>query len=405
MLPTWVSTVFIAFFLSLHGSYHYVEGLSDPERLKELTSIAKSSQSNLISSSVSKFRSYVEVAPRSYNLMVMFSADQKLCKPCAQMRNQVRTVSSDFKGLGSRNSASLPTFFMEVKLSASDQAFLGDYGIQHVPIFYFFPAGKSNSYPKRLDYGSVNSFDLQKLGIHANVLKQFVNDRTGSKFRVVRGGYEIPFVQTVRKLMPYIVTVFGISAIIAIFTGAYKSPMLWFALVVLVYIFSVGGGHYSWIHNTPLAVVDKNGKTQYIAGGSRSQYVAEGFFVSVTCVCISGLVIAIQELPKIIPQKAGQSFIGFTMFCMTGGAIGALLLLYKMVSICFYYVFACFVARFASLNRYLLQSSNCFVSCSEILLNARHRKCHNISITAKCNQVVFNERFTIHHNFQRTATR
>lgn len=305
---------------------------SDADRLAELQAKSKSSRGNVIKAPVSSLRSYLEAAPRSYNLVVMFTAGADVCQPCKKVSDQFRITSSDYNSANARSKSSKPTFFMEVILSQSEQAFLSAYRIQAIPIIYHFGAGKSKSYPRPLSDTSPDSFNLPQVGYHANAIKAFVNERTGSKMHVVRGGYEIPFVQTVRQLKPYIIVCGAIAALICGLTGAYKNPMLWFGLVVLVYIFSVGGGHYSWIHNTPLAVVDKSGRMQYIAGGSRSQYVAEGFFVSFTCVCISGLVIAIQELPSYIPNKSGQTAVGSMMFFLTVGAIGALLALYQMVS-------------------------------------------------------------------------
>lgn len=308
--------------------------LSDEQRLGSLNSARKSSRHSLISLSVASFQQLIENSPRSYSLIVMFSADESICKPCGPMRSHVQSLSEEYHTLPPRRSSSNPVFFVEVKLSQTDQNFLASYGIRHVPLLYHFAAGSSKAYPKILSETSPDNFDLQRNGIAVNPMKKFVNDRTGSAMRVVRGGYEVPFVQTVRQLLPYILVLVFVAASIAAYTGAYKSPMLWFALVVLIYIFSVGGGHYSWIHNTPLVVIDNNGKTQYIAGGNRSQYVAEGFFVSFTCVCISGLVILIQELPSVVPQKSAQNAVGTSMFMMTVCAIGALLALYQSVSHC-----------------------------------------------------------------------
>lgn len=305
---------------------------SDQQRLETLSAARKTSRHSLVSLSVSSLRPLIENAPRSYSLIVVFTADQNLCKPCAAMRKQVQGLSEEFSTLPARRTSSKPVFFAEVLLSQNDQQFLAAYGLRHVPILYHFAPGASKSYPTSLSDSSPDNFDIQRNGIGINSMRKFVNDRTGSSLKVVRGGYEVPFVQTVRKLKPYIIILVTIAAAIALITGAYKNPMLWFAIVVMVYIFSVGGGHYSWIHNTPFVVVDNNGRTQYISGGNRSQYVAEGFFVSLTCVCISGLVILIQELPTFIPQKSAQSAVGFSMFLITVCAIGALLSLYQSVS-------------------------------------------------------------------------
>lgn len=353
------STVVVLF--ALLAVYHVTfptgcaAAASDADRLAELQAKSKSGRGNVIKAPVSSLRSYLEAAPRSYNLVVMFTADANVCQPCKKVSDQFRIVSSDYNSANARSKSANPTFFLEVILSSSEQAFLSAYRIQAIPIIYQFGAGKSKSYPRPLSDTSPDSFNLAQVGYHANAIKAFVNDRTGSRMHVVRGGYEIPFVQTVRKLKPYIIVCAAIATLICGLTGAYKNPMLWFGLVVLVYIFSVGGGHYSWIHNTPLVVVDKGGRMQYIAGGSRSQYVAEGFFVSFTCVCISGLVIAIQELPSYLPSKSGQTAVGSMMFFLTVGAIGALLTLYQMVSFLFSFfqklILVCFIYKKTTMKK------------------------------------------------------
>lgn len=364
---------------------------SDQQRLETLSAARKTSRHSLISLSVSSLRPLIESTPRSYHLIVMFTADQNLCKPCASMRKQVQKLSEEYSTLPARRAAAKPVFFAEVMLSQNDQQFLSAYGVRHVPIFYHFAPGSSKAYPKALSDESSDNFNLQAHGFGVNPMKKFVNDRTGSGLKVVRSGYEVPFVQTVRKLKPYIFTLVAIAAAIALYTGAYKNPMLWFAVVVMVYIFSVGGGHYSWIHNTPLVVIDNNGRTQYISGGNRSQYVAEGFFVSLTCVCISGLVILIQELPSFLPQKSAQSAVGFSMFFMTVCAIAALLALYQMVS--------CSLLPSLNLGVCILTLTNPFLisriqHTTHILpflffaINV-HRKCRDTCTITKCKTYVF----------------
>lgn len=329
------SSVLLSILCLQHVVITPVTALPDAERLSSLKKLTSSNRGGLITTTPSQFQPYLEDAPRSYNLIVMFSADPQLCQPCSSMKEQLRIVSSEYHSL-SKNK--VPTFFFEVKLSQSDSQFLQYYGVQHVPLLFHFGSGTTKTYPKRLEESSPNSYNVQQMGYHSNVIKSFVNQRTGSKLKVTRSGYEIPFVKTVRQFMPLIFGGVALFSVVAIYTGAFRNPMLWFGIVVLVYIFSVGGGHYSWIHDTPLAVVDKAGRMQYIAGGSRSQYVAEGFFVSFTCVCISGLVIAIQELPSVIPFKGTQTALGMSMFFMTIGAIGSLLSLYQMVSFILYII-------------------------------------------------------------------
>lgn len=308
----------------------FVNAASDSSRLAQLESLKRSSSSSVIKLSIDSFEKFIESAPRSYTVMVMFNAEPSMCRPCGPMLTQLEKVAKEYESLPPKRKSPKPLFFADLKISPSDQQFLAKYGIRHVPILYSFRAGTSRMFPTSLGDNSPDSYPLQQVGIAANQIKDFVNARTASRLTLVRGGYQIPFVQPVRQFMPLIILVVGLSALFCVVTGAYKSPMLWFGLVMLVYIFSVGGGHYSWIHNQPLVVVNKDGITEYVADGSRSQYVAEGFFVSATCVSISVLVILIQELPLVVPNKSGQTICGMGMIMMTLVAIVSLLRMYQI---------------------------------------------------------------------------
>lgn len=328
-----------------------VSGAGDSSRLAELQALKRATPSSVLTFSIDSFEKFVESAPRSYTIIVMFTAEASMCKPCGPMLQRIEKVAKEYDSLSEKKKSPKPVFFANLKISPSDQQFLAKYAIQHVPIFYAFRAGTSRMFPKSLDENSPDNYPIQQMGIEPNQIKDFVNARTASRLSVVRGGYQIPFVQTVRAFMPLILLIVGLSGLLGVLTGAYKNPMMWFGLVMLVYIFSVGGGHYSWIHNQPLAVVDKNGVLHLIADGSRSQYVAEGFFVSATCVSISVMVILIQELPSVIPYKSGQTVVGMGMIMMTLVAIVSLLWMYHQVSFAEYhfqlcsgasqYVFAC----------------------------------------------------------------
>lgn len=305
---------------------------SDSNRLSYLKHLRQSSSNDIIDLTSQNLDQLIETAPRSYSLFVFFSADEQICPPCKVVKDQLRLLAKQFYSLSTSKRARKPTFFAIVQLSQADQVFVGKYSIQRVPIFYHFRAGKSNMFPISLENDSPDNYPFQQLGLASNALKEFINARSGSQMRIVATNYQIPFVQTVRTFMPWILAFVAFIGAVIVITGAYKNPMVWFAIIMIIYIFSVGGGHYSWIHNTPLAVVNSEGAMEYVAGGSRSQYVAEGFFVSATCVSISILVILVQELPSVMPNKHGQTVIGMGLVFMTCLAIMSLLTLYHAVS-------------------------------------------------------------------------
>ncbi|KAI0560016.1 Oligosaccharyl transferase complex subunit OST3/OST6 [Gracilaria domingensis] len=323
---------FTSVFLSLVFIVSLQKGFAaDSTRLSQLRSMQQSSPTGFINLSIDQFQDLVEVSSKPYSLFVLFSADSQLCAPCGAIKQRVSMIAKEYYSLPASKASSKPVFFAVVRVTMSDQEFLMRYGFRHVPIFYYFAAGNSREYPRQLSDQSPNFFPVQEVGYGQNAIKGFINNRCGSRLRIVRGNYQIPFVETVKHFRPFILLTAAMLAAGIVATGAYKSPMLWFGIVVLIYIFSVGGGHYSWINNTPLAAVNVNGEMEYMTAGSRSQYVAEGFFVSATCVSISILVILIQELPSVIPNKKGQTLTGMFLVMMTCIAITILVALYQVV--------------------------------------------------------------------------
>lgn len=253
-----------------------------------------------------------------------------MCKPCAPMGKELRRVAKAYYSLAKREQATHPVFFAEFKLSLDDRKFLADYAVEHVPIFHYFGPVSRRNFPAPLATYRRDTFPVEEVGYGSNAIKAFVNSKVRSRLHVVRGDYQIPFASTVRSLMPALLAIAGAVAAAAVFMGWIHSPMFWFALCVLVYMYSVGGGHYAWINNSPFAVVNSNGHTQYVSDGSRNQYAAEGMFVSITCSAISAIVIGINELPRLIPPGGKQATVGFVLIFVVFACTTTLLGLYTL---------------------------------------------------------------------------
>lgn len=345
---------------------------SDADRISKMTSTVSSKASGMLNFNFDTFEKYIEAKQRSYGVFVYFSADSSICKPCAAMEKAVSRIAVEHRSLPARSQGRQPTFFAVMKLSGQDAEFLQRYGIRQVPLLHYF---SPRARPGPL--GGANLFDVQKEGFGPNQLRQFVNDRVGSNLRVKLANYHVPFVSTVKEFQYVFLGAGILGGSLALRTRAYAHPMFWFVCVVAVYIFSVGGGHYSWIHNTPLYVVNRDGNTEFMAGGSRSQYAAEGFFVSVTCVIISLCIILIQEMPNLVEFKAVQSMGGLMLAAMAYVAISILLTLYHWV--CFFFFWrACAVWLFGYANDFF----------SFLVLFAVCRKCLGILYTTRFRRVI-----------------
>lgn len=304
---------------------------TDSERISKLDEVRRGKRDGVLSLNIGHFRKYIESSPRSYSIVVLFIADSTICKPCGPMRHQLGKIAAEYYSLPKRGQSSKPLYFASISIGMQDREFLADYGIEHVPILYHFGAGKSKKFPRKLDTrSSGDSYQVEQEGIGANGMKRFVNDRTGSKLKAIRGDYSIQFAPVVRKMMPMIALAVMSFVFVAALMGWYKQPLFWFVCCLVVYMYSVGGGHYTWINNSPFARVNGDGIVHYIAEGSRNQYVAEGMFVAATCGALTAIAISLNELPRVLPNKAAQNLIGLTLAATGFVCIGLLLSLYQL---------------------------------------------------------------------------
>lgn len=304
-----------------------VTAMTDSERVAKLASTSASKTSGLLVLSTDSFQRYAEASVRSYSLFVFFTADPSLCEPCAGMQNAIATVARAYRDLPKRKQSRHPVFFAALKLNPqTDQPFLARYKLERVPLLYH--VSPRTKMPRTLD--GIDNYDVMNNGIGGNAIRRFVNSRVGSSLHVVRANEVIQFRATVNKYKPVIGLIGLLLASLVVRYNVYKHSMLWFCLIVAVYIFSVGGGHFSWIHDTPIYKINRDGIPEFIASGARSQFVAEGFFVSVTCVSISALIILIQEMNSWMPYKSMQGMVGLILVAAAYVAISLLLSLYYM---------------------------------------------------------------------------
>jgi hypothetical protein len=301
----------------------------DASRLSKLDAVRENKRDKVLALTTSSFRKYIEVSPRSYTLIVLLTADKSICKPCAAMRRNFGQVATEYYNAPKKQQASHEVYFAELKVSVNDQGFLKDYSIQHVPMLYHFSRGSRNVYPKALESGPDN-LNVEEMGSGMNAMKSFLNDRTRSRLRVMRTDYKIPFVPYMRAFLPFIIGLATCIGVIALSLGWTNKPFFWFMCCVIVYMYSVGGGHFSWIHDVPFAVVNSEGKTDIIANGSRSQYAAEGLIVSILCSLISAFIIMLNELPSYVSDTNAQTATGLLIACLTSALVTLLLSLHDV---------------------------------------------------------------------------
>ena len=242
----------------------------------------------------------LSISPRPFSLVITLLADG--CAACDEAAKLLHESAKAFASGPPSARPSTPVVFGAVTVSSSDKSFLATTGITHVPkVYHLSPsvkwpvvmAGGPNDLPAKSE--------LTQAGVRG-----WLNSVLGSRLAVRRSNYAVPFVPVIKALSPLLGAA-GIAGAAAVgWTGAWRSPWLYFAMLMGVYTFSLAGGHYAWIHNVPWAVVDANGVTRYVADGNRAQYGAEGVATATGCVLMGGLWVVVHELPSWLGQGAGS---------------------------------------------------------------------------------------------------
>lgn len=240
------------------------------------------------------------ITPRPFSLVITLLADG--CVACDAAAKILVSAAKELVAAPAAARPRTPVLFAGVTVSSADAEFLSATRVTHVPkVYHLSPTVR---WPVVMQ-GGADDLPSGGAGLTDASVRGWLNGRLGTRLSLPRASYAIPFVPVLKAMSPLL----GAAAVAAAgavgWTGAWRSPWLYFAGLLGVYAFSLAGGHYAWIHGVPWAVVDAAGVTRYVADGSRSQYGAEGVATAMGCVLMGGLWVVVHELPAWLGQGGG----------------------------------------------------------------------------------------------------
>lgn len=241
------------------------------------------------------------ISPRPFSLVITLLADG--CVACDAAAKMLVSASKELGGAPANARPRTPVVFAGISVSSADAEFLGATRITHVPkVYYLSP---TVVWPVVMQGGPDDLPSGAGGGLTDAAVRGWLNGRLGTRLALPRSSYMIPFVPVLKSFAPLAAAAAVAGAVTVGWTGAWRSPWLYFAGLLGVYAFSLAGGHYAWIHGVPWAVVDAAGVTRYVADGSRSQYGAEGVATATGCVLMGGLWVVVHELPVWLGEGGG----------------------------------------------------------------------------------------------------
>ncbi|XP_071847473.1 dolichyl-diphosphooligosaccharide--protein glycosyltransferase subunit TUSC3-like isoform X2 [Apostichopus japonicus] len=230
------------------------------ERVKQLSDWG--SKRAVIKMNGDKYRQFVRMAPRNYSVIIMFTAmqPQRQCSVCQNVNDEFQIVANSWIYSPSYSNK---LFFASVDYDEAPDVFNAMKVTAAPSIMHFPPKGK----PKKNDV-----YDMQRLGIQAEVMVKWVTERTDIQIRIFRPpNYSGTITLGVLMLMVagflyfrrnnleflYNKTMWGVAALSIVF--AMTSGQMWN---------HIRGPPYA--HRNP-----QNGQVSYIHGSSQGQFVAE----------------------------------------------------------------------------------------------------------------------------------
>lgn len=241
------------------------------------------------------------ISPRPFSLVITLLADG--CVACDAAAKILVSASKELGAAPAGARPRTPVLFGGVTVSSADAEFLSATRVTHVPkVFHLSP---TVVWPVVMQGGPDDLPSGGGAGLTDAAVRGWLNGRLGTRLSLPRSSYAIPFVPVLKAFAPLAAAAAVAAAVAVGWTGAWRSPWLYFACLLGVYAFSLAGGHYAWIHGVPWAVVDAAGVTRYVADGSRAQYGAEGVATATGCVLMGGLWVVVHELPAWLGEGGG----------------------------------------------------------------------------------------------------
>ncbi|XP_052866266.1 tumor suppressor candidate 3 isoform X1 [Anopheles cruzii] len=212
-----------------------------------------------------KFRDFVKSAPRNYSVIVMFTAmaPARQCVICRHAHDEYTIVANSYRY---SQTYSNKLFFAMVDFDEGSDVFQM-LRLNTAPVFIHFPPkGK----PKPAD-----TMDIQRVGVSAEVIGKWIQERTDIQIRIFRPPN---YSATVAVLM------------LSLFVGGFLylrrnnldflyNKQMWALLAVIFCFAMVSGQMWNHIRSPPFVHKSQNGGIAYIHGSSQGQLVIETYIV------------------------------------------------------------------------------------------------------------------------------
>lgn len=212
-----------------------------------------------------KFKDFVKSSPRNYSMIVMFTAMQpaRQCVICRHASDEYTIVANSYRY---SQTYSNKLFFAMVDFDDGSDVFQM-MRLNTAPVFMHFPAKGKVKAP--------DTMDIQRVGISAEVIGKWIQERTDIQIRVFRP----PNYSGTVAIIMLVAFIGGFLYLRRNNLDFLYNKQLW-AFVAVIFCFAmISGQMWNHIRSPPFLHKSQNGGVAYIHGSSQGQLVIETYII------------------------------------------------------------------------------------------------------------------------------
>uniref|UniRef100_A0A5S6QAL7 Uncharacterized protein n=3 Tax=Trichuris muris TaxID=70415 RepID=A0A5S6QAL7_TRIMR len=215
--------------------------------------------------SYQKFRLYARSTPRNYSMVILFTAQQnKQCRVCGSVYEEFDVVANSYR-MG--NILTKRVYFGLVDYEDAAEVFQL-LGINAIPVLIHIPPRGTQQKGDKMDFS--------RMGLSAEAIAKWVQDRTGVQIRILRPtNYAGP-----AALLLLFMLVGGLLYMKRNSLDFLYNTNLWSVLITGFVVSFLSGQMWNQIRGPPFMQRNpQSGSLVIIAGSSQMQFVAETYLV------------------------------------------------------------------------------------------------------------------------------
>jgi len=246
-----------------YGQTKTKAAISMETKVQQLTDMAN--KKPILRFNGNKFREYVKSTPRNYSVMVIFTAmaPSRQCAICRNVHDEFSIVASSFRY---SQAYSNELFFVMVDFDEGSDVFQL-LRLNTAPVIMHFPA-KGKSKPG-------DTMDFQRVGISAEAIAKWIQERTDIQIRVFRP----PNYSGTVAIVMLVLLCGGFLYLRRNNLDFLYNKQIW-AVGALFFCFTmISGQMWNQIRAPPFVHTGQNGAISYIHGSSQGQFVLETYII------------------------------------------------------------------------------------------------------------------------------